>query len=252
MDRMIHTALNSLKNLHDIRQTTAQNLSSVDIPGFRKDLPNEGGSGFIEAMNTASARVMNLETGKAGFSDKQGALRQLGAQTDVAIMSEGYFFVQPKQGEIALSRRGDFSINAEGFLMNGAQELMLDEGLQPMQMPAFSEFQITENGEISVSPLDGPAGQFQAGGVLGTTSARDEVLTKGADGQIRRFDGTVPDVDQQVTLVQGALEASNVDPVEELVLSLDAQRQFEIGVKFIKMAEDIDRGGAELMRLPQN
>ena len=95
---MIHTALNSLKNLHDIRQTTAQNLSSVDIPGFRKDLPNEGGSGFIEAMNTASARVMNLETGKAGFSDKQGALRQLGAQTDVAIMSEGYFFVQPKQG----------------------------------------------------------------------------------------------------------------------------------------------------------
>lgn len=252
MDRMIHTALNSLKNLHDIRQTTAQNLSSVDIPGFRKDLPNEGGSGFIEAMDTASARVMNLETGKAGFSDKQGALRQLGAQTDVAIMSEGYFFVQPKQGEIALSRRGDFSINAEGFLMNGAQELMLDEGLQPMQMPAFSEFQITENGEISVSPLDGPAGQFQAVGVLGTTSARGEVLTKGADGQIRRFDGTVPDVDQQVTLVQGALEASNVDPVEELVLSLDAQRQFEIGVKFIKMAEDIDRGGAELMRLPQN
>mgnify|MGYP000680329957 CR=1 FL=1 len=252
MDRMIHTALNSLKNLHDIRQTTAQNLSSVDIPGFRKDLPNEGGSGFIEAMNTASARVMNLETGKAGFSDKQGALRQLGAQTDVAIMSEGYFFVQPKQGEIALSRRGDFSINAEGFLMNGAQELMLDEGLQPMQIPAFSEFQITENGEISVSPMDGPAGQFQAVGVLGTTSARDEVLTKGADGQIRRFDGTVPDVDQQVTLVQGALEASNVDPVEELVLSLDAQRQFEIGVKFIKMAEDIDRGGAELMRLPQN
>ena len=249
---MIHTALNSLKNLHDIRQTTAQNLSSVDIPGFRKDLPNEGGSGFIEAMNTASARVMNLETGKAGFSDKQGALRQLGAQTDVAIMSEGYFFVQPKQGEIALSRRGDFSINAEGFLMNGAQELMLDEGLKPMQMPAFSEFQITENGEISVSPMDGPAGQFQAVGVLGTTSARDEVLTKGADGQIRRFDGTVPDVDQQVTLVQGALEASNVDPVEELVLSLDAQRQFEIGVKFIKMAEDIDRGGAELMRLPQN
>jgi flagellar basal-body rod protein FlgF len=136
--------------------------------------------------------------------------------------------------------------------MNGAQELMLDEGLQPMQMPAFSEFQITENGEISVSPLNGPAGQFQPVGVIGTTSARDEVLTKGADGQIRRFDGTVPDVDQQVTLVQGALEASNVDPVEELVLSLDAQRQFEIGVKFIKMAEDIDRGGAELMRLPQN
>jgi flagellar basal-body rod protein FlgF len=61
----------------------------------------------------------------------------------------------------------------------------------------------------------------------------------------------VPAVDQQVTLVQGALEASNVDAVSELVQSIEAQRQFEMGVKFIKMAEDIDRGGAELMRLPQ-
>ena len=251
MDRMIHTALNTLKNLHDIRQTTAQNLASVDIPGFRKDLPNEGGAGFIKAMDSATARVMNLETGKAGFSDKQGVLRQLGAQTDVAIMSEGYFFVEPKSGEVALSRRGDFSVNGEGFLVNGAQELMLDEGLQPIEMPPFSEFRITEIGEISVTPMDGPSGIFQDVAVLGTTSAQNEELTKGVDGQIRRLDGTVPAVDQQVTLVQGALEASNVDAVSELVQSIEAQRQFEMGVKFIKMAEDIDRGGAELMRLPQ-
>ncbi len=251
MDRMIHTALNTLKNLHDIRQTTAQNLSSVDIPGFRRDLPNDGGAGFIQAMDEATARIMNLETGKAGFSDKQGVLRQLGAQTDVAITSEGYFYVEPKSGEVALSRRGDFSLNANGFLVNGAQELMLDEGLQPIEMPPFSEFQITEIGEISVTPMDGPAGIFQDVAVLASTSAQDEQLTKGEDGQIRRFDNTVPDPDQQVTMVQGALEASNVDPVAELVASIEAQRQFEMGVKFIKMAEDIDRGGAELMRLPQ-
>ena len=251
MDRMIHTALNTLKNLHDIRQTTAQNLASVDIPGFRKDLPNDGGSAFIKAMDSATARIMNLETGKAGFSDKQGVLRQLGAQTDVAIMSEGYFFVQPKNGEVALSRRGDFSVNGEGQLINGAHELMLDEGLQPIEMPPFSEFRISEIGEISVTPMDGPSGIFQDVAVLGTTSAQGENLTKGDDGQIRRLDGTVPEVDQQVTLVQGALEASNVDAVAELVQSIEAQRQFEMGVKFIKMAEDIDRGGAELMRLPQ-
>ena len=58
--------------------------------------------------------------------------------------------------------------------------------------------------------------------------------------------------DQKVTIAQGMLEASNVDAVEELVLSLETQRQFEMNIKFIKLAEDIDRGGAELMRLPQN
>ncbi|CRK76147.1 Putative proximal rod protein [Nereida ignava] len=251
MDRMIHTALNTLKNLQNIRQATAQNLASVDIPGFRKDLPKEGRSVFINAMDSATARIYNLETGTTSFSEKQGVLRQLGAQTDVAIMSEGYFFVEPKNGEVALSRRGDFSVNGEGQLINGAQELMLDDGLQPIEMPPFSEFRISEIGEISVTPMDGPSGIFQDVAVLGTTSAQGEELTKGEDGQIRRLDGTVPGVDQQVKLVQGALEASNVDAVSELVQSIEAQRQFEMGVKFIKMAEDIDRGGAELMRLPQ-
>ena len=50
MDRMIFTALNSIKNLHDIRISTAHNLSSVDIPGYRSDLPNEGGSAFVQAL----------------------------------------------------------------------------------------------------------------------------------------------------------------------------------------------------------
>ena len=252
MDRMIHTALNSLHNLHDIRQTTAQNLSSVDIPGFRTDLPNDGAAAFVEAMDAASARVMNLETGKAGFSNKQGALRQTGIQTDVAIVSEGYFFVKPANGEIALERRGDFYLSPEGFLQNGAGDLVLDDGLQPIELPAFNEFQISNVGEISIAQLDGPEGQFQSYGFLGLTSATSEALTKGDDGKIRRFDGTVPDPKQGPLLVQGMLEQSNVDPVAQLVQSIEAQRQFEIGVKFIKMAEDIDRGGAELMRLPQN
>ena len=61
--------------------------------------------------------------------------------------------------------------------------------------------------------MDGSSGIFQDVAVLGTTSAQGEELTKGEDGQIRRLDGTVPGVDQQVKLVQGALEASNVDAV---------------------------------------
>ena len=93
MDRMIHTALNSIKNLYDVRMSSAQNLSSVDIPGFRKDLPNDGGSAFVQALDQASARVFNLETGKPGFSDTQGALKQTGLKTDISIVSNGYFYV---------------------------------------------------------------------------------------------------------------------------------------------------------------
>ena len=254
MDRMIHTALNSIKNLYDVRMSSAQNLSSVDIPGFRKDLPNDGGSAFVQALDQASARVFNLETGKPGFSDIQGALKQTGLKTDISIVSNGYFYVQPSSadGRIALSRRGDLALNSEGFLINGADEKMLDANLQPIELPPFTDIKVSNIGEISIEPLSGPPGQFVASGSFGLTSALNEKLTKHADGQIRRFDGTVPDPDQGATIAQGMLEASNVDTVSELVASLEAQRQFEMSVKFIKLAEDIDRGGAELMRLPQN
>jgi len=91
MDRMIHTALNSIKTMNDVRTTSANNLSSVDIPGFRKDLPNDGGSAFVQAMDQATARVFRMETGKAGFSDSPGPLKQTGLKTDISIVSSGLF-----------------------------------------------------------------------------------------------------------------------------------------------------------------
>jgi len=44
MDRMIHTALGSIRNLYDIRFTTSQNLANMTVPGYRRELLNEGGS----------------------------------------------------------------------------------------------------------------------------------------------------------------------------------------------------------------
>ena len=252
MDKMIHTALNSIKNLLDVRMTAAQNLASVDIPGFRRDLPNDGGSAFIQSFDKASARVFNLETGKAGFSDHQGALNQTGLKTDVSIVSDGYFYVQPKNGDVALTRRGDLRLSADGFLVNGADEIMLDNKLQPIKLPPFTDFQVSNIGEIQIEPFGGQPGKYVSGGTFGLTSARGEKLTKHEDGQLRLFDKSVPLADQDVSVAQGQLEASNVNAVEELVGSLESQRHFEMSVKFIKLAEDIDRGGAELMRLPQN
>ena len=44
MDRMIHTALNSIRNIYDIWFVTSQNLANMAVPGYRREMPNEGGS----------------------------------------------------------------------------------------------------------------------------------------------------------------------------------------------------------------
>ena len=56
--------------------------------------------------------------------------------------------------------------------------------------------------------------------------------------------------DQNVVLAQGFIENSNVNAIEELVDTLSQQRLFEINVKFIALSEQIDEGGASIMRLP--
>ena len=55
---------------------------------------------------------------------------------------------------------------------------------------------------------------------------------------------------QEVQMVNNYLEKSNVNPVEELILTLEHQRNYETHVKFIDLAKQMDEGGASLMRVP--
>ena len=62
----------------------------------------------------------------------------------------------------------------------------------------------------------------------------------------------IPEIaaEQNVQMVNKFLEKSNVNPVEELILTLEHQRNYETHVKFIDLAKQMDEGGASLMRVP--
>ncbi|NCV50769.1 MAG: hypothetical protein EBW46_13945, partial [Rhodobacterales bacterium] len=60
----------------------------------------------------------------------------------------------------------------------------------------------------------------------------------------------VPDADQTARFGQGYLESSNVSAIEELINNIDMQRQFEINIKLIKKASDLDSAGSKLLSLP--
>jgi flagellar basal-body rod protein FlgF len=247
---MVQTALSSLKGLQDLKFDLANNLANVNVPGFRKDLPNEGNAGFLSTLNQATARVFPLETGERIFSNETGQLQNTGVETDVALLNEAFLFIQPAEGDIALSKRGDFAIDGLNQLVNGAGDVVLSDGLAPIVLPAFSELKVSENGEILVQEPGSVPGDFTSIAFLGTATGSPDLLTKSLDGRIRNLDGTVPDPDQTGKFSQGMLEGSNVNAIEEMVLNMDMQRQFEMAIKLIKKAEDIDKAGTRLMSLP--
>ena len=250
MDRLAQTALSAIRQMQDLKFDLAHNLANVNVPGFRRDLPNEGNAGFLKRLDEASAKVLPLETDFRMFSSEMGSLQNTGVDTDIAVLNDAFFYVQPDNGQVALSRRGDFSVDALNQLINGAGDLVLSDGLAPIVLPPYTSISVTDIGEVLVQQPGAPIGELTSAGFIGSTTSQLNQLTKSLDGQIRKADGTVPDPDQTGKFGQGFLEGSNVNAIEELVKNLDMQRQFEINVKLIKKASDLDSAGTKLMSLP--
>ena len=88
---------------------------------------------------------------------------------------------------------------------------------------------------------------------------KEMLLKKSLDGKIRfdpnvNEDGTIEQIpiepNQQAKLAVGFLEKSNVNAVEEMVNTIDQMRKFEMHVKLIQMAEELDQAGTSLLRIP--
>lgn len=251
MDRLIHTALNSLNNIYEVRQSTAQNLANASVPGFRAAMPNEGGSAFVlDKDGSLTARAFAVETGPARFSDATGTIQNSEVPTDIALTNEAYFIIDPGNGEYALSRRGDMKTSSEGFLVDGGKNLVMSDQMTPIEIPPFREIQITTLGEIMINPVDAEPGQFVTVGIIGTVTPIDPVI-KNSDSHIRYEDEQVIIPDQSGKISQNALEGSNVNAVNELVTSMENQRAFEISMRMIKSAKEIDESGSQLLRIPR-
>ena len=254
MDKLIHTALNTMHSARLKQVTSAQNLSNAQVPGFRGDeIGGRFGSVYLYANDQLETRVFAKKSEPGLFSDEQGEMRLTGQQTDVSIEGDGYFMVENQRGVLGMSRRGDFTISNDGTLVNRAGEIVLDTSLVAMTIPPFREIFIAENGQVFIEPIGGEPGVRQLINQIATTSSEGLNLIKDTDGTIRPeggIDRTQFNADQNVRLKQGYIETSNVSVFDELVNNVEIQKQYQLNVKLISLAKKIDEAGASLLRLP--
>ena len=249
MDRSIYTALNSMNILRDNQSVTAQNLANVSVIGYRKDVSINFSSVYLDRDNGLDPRVLALQE-PGGFDNTPGPMQQTGAPLDLAVDGGGYFIVRPINGEISLSRRGDFTVSADGTLRDGTGTQPLSTELQPITIPPHRKIAVSGDGIINIEPLNGPVGQTVRVAQIATTFGSEVPLAKTIDGFVRPVDGSVPEPDNRTLLLSGFLEGSNVKSVDELVSGIDQSRAYEINVKFLTTAKDIDEATASLMRMP--
>ena len=249
MDRFIHTALNSINMVKDNSFIRSNNLANNSVPGYRSDYHlKTAGTAFLETMDSHVTRGLAIKNNTNNFDASSGTLNETGNEMDVSIRGDGYFITEAASGN-ALTRRGDFSTNLDGELINGSNATILDSNLQPIVIPPYRSIDFTQTGEIVIEPLNSEPGTREVVASLGLTLPTAP-LKKFPDGEIRYSDGSPIVANQDASIVNKYLEMSNVNLMEELVTSIEDQRVFEINLKLVKTAEDIDRGGSSLIRMP--
>ncbi len=249
MDRMIHLSLNTLDIALRKQAVSAQNLANTNVTGYRRDLYESFGSLYLNTNEQLDTRAFAITEGSGIFDDAQGRMRSTDMQTDLAIDGNGFFIAKKPGLPVSMTRRGDMSVSAEGQLVNGAGAQILNQNQQPIIVPPFRKLIVAEDGNLMIEPLNGEPGVIEAIGRIGLASAADTELKKDDDGEIRPLNGEII-ADQNVKVKQGFIEESNVNAIDELVASMGYQRSYELNLKLIKIASDLDQNTSSLLRMP--
>ena len=251
MDASMWVAKTGLDAQQTRMNVISNNLANVNTTGFKRDravfedllYQNVRQAGGQTGATTQAPTGLMLGTGvRVVATEKlnvQGNMINSQNPLDLAIAGDGHFQILQADGTTAYTRDGNFKVSATGQLVtsNGAP-------LQPAITipPTAASVTSGRDGTVSVE-LQGGAGQQVLGQVLVARFLNPAGLQ--AAGQNLMLQTPASGAPQVVppgtagagTLMQGTLEASNVNVVEEMVNMIETQRAYEINSKAISAVD---------------
>ncbi|MEL7292371.1 MAG: flagellar basal-body rod protein FlgF [Pseudomonadota bacterium] len=248
MDRALFLAMSGAKQNMQALQLRANNLANVSTTGFRADLAQARSmQAYGEGL---PSRVFSM-TERPGHDFQQGSVITTGRDLDVTIQGDGWIAVLDKTGKEGLTRNGNLNIDANGLLTNGNGNLVLGETGAPITLPIpISKVEIGNDGTISVVPQGAPADAIEVVDRIKLTRTNNQSLFKDVNGLFRAKDPNAAyEADAGVKLLTGAIEGSNVNAIGEMTSLIDLQRQFEMQVKMMSTAEEMDKASDSLLRM---
>lgn len=238
MDRMIYVGMGGAKMDMQRQDVLSNNLANVSTVGFRAELQ------AVRAVpvrgDGASTRVYSLET-TVGYDDAAGPITSTGRPLDVAVQGKSWLTVQGLDGTEAYTRFGSLVVNPEGTLVTQSGLTVMGDG-GPISVPPNTDPSIAPDGTVSARQANGTVTSL---GKLKLVTPQDK-LVRGEDGLFRNPEGDLP-ADSTARVQGGALEGSNVNPIETMISMISAARQFEANMKLIQTSEANEKSASQLL-----
>ncbi len=202
-------------------------------------------------INPTGTQVgMGVKTAGVVRSMEQGDIEITDNPLDVMIQGEGYFNIELPTGEIGYTRDGRFQLNAERQLvtMSGYKakpDLTLPANTTSLDInkegQIYAQIQGSPNavlvGQLELSVFASPGSLDPMGDNLFKENIAAGSPTTGVAGTAGFG-----------TIVQFAVESSNVKPVVELTALIEAQRAYAMNTKTMNAVEQMDQNLQSLMR----
>lgn len=269
MMRSLWTAASGMKTQQYMVDTISNNLANVNTIGYKKERLEFKSllyETIREAGDTQAGGVpVNLQYGHGvktvGMvkSFSQGTFERTEAPLDLAIEGSGFFTVRDVDGSVVYTRDGSFktSLYEDQLAITTVDgRLLLNIDGEPVTFPdtvVADALTINRDGrmttvedgnlvdlgvQIAIVQFRNPQGLKSLGsGFYGTTIATGEPLFEVDNDELKPSQ-----------VVQGALEGSNVQAVEEMVKLIVAQRAYEISSKAIQTSDEMLARANELKR----
>ena len=249
----MHIARTGL-DAQDMRmRVISNNLANVNTTAFKRDRASfqtlayqvVTAPGAASTAETKYATGLNLGTGVriqgTARVETQGSFQNTGGSLDLALEGEGYFQVQMPGGQLGYTRAGNFSRSAEGLMVtsDGYQVMpgiTIPEGTTGITIGAdgtvsatvAGQTEASQIGQLQVATFPNPGGLQATGDNFLIETSASGAANLGAPGEAGR-----------ARIRQGALEASNVNVVEELVDMIETQRAYEVNSKMISATDEM-------------
>ncbi|WP_439817322.1 flagellar basal-body rod protein FlgG [Zavarzinia sp. CC-PAN008] len=235
-------------------EVISNNIANMSTTGFKRSRAE-----FQDLLYQASRRVgsassdagtilpsgvqvgLGVRTGSVYRINEQGNLALTENTYDLAIQGNGFFRVQLPSGDEAYTRSGAFQVSETGQLVTPDGYQVLPGVVIPQNATAVS---INATGEVSVK-LQGQVAPQVVGQLDLATFFNEGGLESIGDNLLLETPSSgpattgTPGTDGIGTVLQGYLETSNVNPVQEITQLIQAQRAYEMNSKVITTSDQM-------------
>ena len=228
-------------------EAISNNISNINTAAYKKDTihfrnllmggvqpQTRPGVQLASIQNSSSPSLSPLQSyypvGNYAIDFSEGELHETGNPLDLALKGEGFFVVSTPQGR-RYTRSGGFTLSTNGELQTLDGFPVLSKN-GPIPMPRNGgEVEVTSSGEVKVD-----------GKVVGALDIVDvstpSALVKDGKNLFYSPSGQSQELSANAEVLQGYLEQSNVNPVNQMVELINTVRSFQMYQKAMQTFDD--------------